>query len=138
MDYYLNDDNVYQRLEDEYKIHQNLILAVDFDDTLYDCHKKGRTYNTVISLLQRWKNYSTIIIWSASPESRYPFIEEYCLRNNIPFDGINHDSCIQSGGRKIYANAFIDDRAGLSVIIKCLDKLINKIEKGEIHNDKDN
>jgi hypothetical protein len=39
------------------------------------------------------------------------------------------------GGRKTYANAYIDDRGGLPSIYYNLNKLIVKIENGEVtHN----
>lgn len=33
---------------------------------------------------------------------------------------------------KIYGNVYMDDRGGLSSIYKILNKLIEKIEKGEV------
>ena len=55
MDFYLQSNNSYNRLEEEFKKYGKLIFCVDFDDTIYDFHKKGRTYENVISLLHRWK-----------------------------------------------------------------------------------
>lgn len=40
MDYYLQESKSYQRLEDEFKKYGKLIFCVDFDDTIYDYHKK--------------------------------------------------------------------------------------------------
>lgn len=60
MDFYLQANNSYNRLEEEFKKYGKLIFCVDFDDTIYDFHKKGRTYENVISLLQRWENYSEV------------------------------------------------------------------------------
>ena len=42
MDFYLSDENCYQRLEDEFKKYGKLIFCVDFDDTIYDFHGLGR------------------------------------------------------------------------------------------------
>lgn len=53
MDYFLSDENCYQRLKEEYQKYGKLIFCVDFDDTLYDFHKLGRTYDDVINLLHR-------------------------------------------------------------------------------------
>lgn len=133
MDYYLNSENVYKRLEDEYKKYGKLIFAVDYDDTLFDFHRKGRTYNDVISLLQRWKNYSEIIIFTGNGEDKYKEIINYLKENNIPYDGINCGSSVKVNGRKIYANAYLDDRGGLLEIYSILLRLIEKIE-GEKNN----
>ena len=131
MDYYLNNDNVYQRLEDEYKKYGKLIIAYDFDDTVYDFHTKGRDYEQVIQLLRRWKNYAELIVFTGNSSDKYAFIEEYLMIHKIPYTSINGDSSVKTNSRKIYYNALLDDRAGLSVIYNCLNKLMNKIQEGE-------
>ena len=68
MDFYLSEENCYQRLEDEFKKYGKLIFCVDFDDTIYDFHKLGRKYDEVISLLHRWENYSEVIILKGNGE----------------------------------------------------------------------
>jgi hypothetical protein len=35
----LDDTNIYNRLLKEYKLYGNLVVAVDYDDTLFDFHK---------------------------------------------------------------------------------------------------
>lgn len=52
MDFYLQPGNSYKRLEDEFKKYGKLIFCVDFDDTIYDFHKKGRMYGNMISYLK--------------------------------------------------------------------------------------
>jgi hypothetical protein len=132
MDFYLSEENCYQRLEEEFKKYGKLIFCVDFDDTLYDFHKLGRTYDDVINLLKRWENYSEVVILTGNGENKYPEIEKYLADNNIKFKGINCDSSISFGGGKTYGNVYIDDRGGLPSIYRILDKLITKIEKGEV------
>mgnify|MGYP000931376362 CR=1 FL=1 len=75
MDFYLQANNSYNRLEEEFKKYGKLIFCVDFDDTIYDFHKKGRTYENVIHLLQRWENYSEVIIFTGNGEDKYEMIE---------------------------------------------------------------
>lgn len=135
MDFYLSEENCYQRLEDEFKKYGKLIFCVDFDDTIYDFHKLGRSYNDVITLLKRWGPYSEVVILTGNGESKYPMIEEYMKSIGVKYKGINCDSSISFGGRKTYANAYIDDRGGLPSIYRTLNKLIDKIESGEVtHN----
>lgn len=129
MDHYLNPDNVYQRLEEEFQKYGRLILCVDYDDTIYDFHKKGRKYEDVLTLLKRWQAYADIIIWTGNGEESYSDIFSYCKENNLTIYGINCDSKIKVNGRKIYANAYLDDRAGLSEIYHALLRLIEKIER---------
>lgn len=40
MDFYLQSGNSYRRIEDEFKKYGKLIFCVDFDDTIYDFHKR--------------------------------------------------------------------------------------------------
>ena len=132
MDFYLSEKNCYQRLENEFKQHGRLIFCVDFDDTIYDFHKVGRTYDDVISLLHRWEKYSEVVILTGNGEEMYPKIEKYLADNNIKYKGINCDSSVHVNGRKTYANVYIDDRGGLPFVYKMLDTLITKIENGEV------
>lgn len=128
MDFYLQSNNSYNRLEEEFKKYGKLIFCVDFDDTIYDFHKKGRTYENVISLLHRWEKYSEVIIFTGNGEDKYEMIEQYLKDNNIKYKGVNCDSSVAFSGRKIYANVYIDDRGGLIQIYNELLTLIEKIE----------
>lgn len=132
LDFYLYEENCYQRLEDEFKKYGKLIFCVDFDDTIYDFHKLGRTYDYVIKLLKRWEPYSEVIIFTGNSEENYPMIEEYLNKIELKYKGINCDSSVVVGGRKVYANVYIDDRGGLPTVYDILSKLINKIEIGEV------
>lgn len=68
MDFYLDPENCYQRLEDEFKKYGKLIFCVDFDDTLYDFHNVGRTYTDVMALLKEWEDYSEVVIFTGNGE----------------------------------------------------------------------
>jgi hypothetical protein len=134
-DFYLNERNCYIRLKNEFEKYGKLIFCVDFDDTLYDFHKKGRTYENVIKLLKRWERYSEVIIFTGNGENSYPMIEEYLDKHNIKYKGINCDSSVAVKGRKTYANVYIDDRGGLPLVYKHLMTLIEEIEGGNIKHD---
>lgn len=131
MDFYLDNDNVYIRLENEFKKYRKLIIAYDFDDTVYDFHNTGKTFWNLISILQRWRKYSELIVFTGCEESQHKKIESYLTENEIPFDSINGDSVVKTNSRKIYYNVLLDDRAGISVAYNCLLRLIEKIENGE-------
>jgi hypothetical protein len=131
MDYYLDSNNVYARLLQEYFQHGRLIICVDFDDTLYDYHKKGNTYDNVIQLLKRWQNYADIIVWTGNGEEQYEVIKQYCNDHGISIYGINCDSRVKVAGRKIYANVYLDDRSGLAETYDILLRLLDEIESGK-------
>ncbi len=132
MDFYLDESRCYQRLEDEFRKYGKLIFCVDFDDTLYDFHKAGRTYDDMFSLLKRWEPYSEVVILTGCGEETYPMISEYLHDHNVKFAGINCDSSVHVNGRKTYGNVYIDDRGGLPMVYGHLSKLIEKIETGEV------
>ena len=132
MDFYLDPENCYQRLEDEFKKYGKLIFCVDFDDTLYDFLNAGRTYGDVMALLKVWEDYSEVVIFTGNGEDKYPMIENYLAAYGIKYKGINCDSSIEVNGRKTYANVYIDDRGGLPLVYEHLQRLIEKIKKGEV------
>ena len=132
MDFYLDPENCYQRLEDEFKKYGKLIFCVDFDDTLYDFHNVGRTYTDVMALLKEWEDYSEVVIFTGNGEDKYTMIENYLATYEIKYKCINCDSSIEVTGRKTYANVYIDDRGGLPLVYEHLQRLIEKIKKGEV------
>ena len=129
MDFYLNPENTTNRLLEEYKTHNSLVIAFDFDDTVYDFHKKGRIYNDVIVLLRELKTINCYLIcWTG--QENLKFVSEYLIENEIPFDSINENPPFnKSTSRKIYANAFLDDRAGLLQTFNDLKTIINLIKQ---------
>jgi len=52
IDEYLKANSSFLRLLKEYNQYKSLVIAYDFDNTVYDFHKKGEVYNDVIELLR--------------------------------------------------------------------------------------
>ena len=128
MDYYLNTENTFNRLLKEYKEHKSLVVAYDFDNTVYDFHQEGHHYTDVIELLQALKKIGCyLIIFSANED--VSFIKQYCSQKDIPFDAINENPpFFTSKARKIYYNILLDDRAGLKEAYDSLTRLIKTIK----------
>lgn len=127
MDFYLKPANARQRLLEEYKKYGSLVVAFDFDDTVYDFHNKGRSYTHVVELLRKLKSKNCFLIcWTG--QDNLDFVAEYLEQHDIPFDRINENLPFnQSASRKIYANAYLDDRAGLLQVYEELQYSIQKI-----------
>ena len=125
MDHYLKFGESSRRLISEYQEHGSIAVAFDFDDTVYDFHKKGRTYPIVLELLKDLKEIGCYLIcWTGQKDLE--FVRNYLNENNIPFDAINENPPFyKSDSRKVYANAYLDDRAGLDQVVKELRTLIN-------------
>lgn len=127
MDFYLNPENSKNRLLEEYKAYNSLVVAYDFDDTVYDFLKKERIYNDVILLLKNLKLINcNLICWTGQDDLE--FVAKYLKDNDIPYDSINENpSFHKKTSRKVYANAYLDDRAGLKQVYEELNYLINNI-----------
>ena len=67
MDKYLKPNSAYERLWAEYTKYGSLIVAVDYDDTLFDFHGTGESYEMVQQLVRDLHSIGCkIIIWSGS------------------------------------------------------------------------
>jgi len=126
-DPFFNFNRCYERLVEDYKKHNSLLVAFDYDNTIYDYHKKGVTYNKVIKLLRELKAINCkLICWTAHEDLK--FVEQYLKYNNIPFDGINVDGIkLNWETRKPFFSALLDDRAGLIQVYKDLKLLVKMV-----------
>lgn len=133
MDFYLDENNQTSRLIKEWNEYGKIIIAYDFDDTVYDYHKKGRTFRNVINLLQECKKQGAyFIVFTACDKNKFDFIKKYLKINNIPFDKINEQApFVPFSGRKIYYNILLDDRAGLPSSYRTLKDALTVIKKQE-------
>lgn len=128
MDQYLNKNRSFNRLKEEYFKYNGLVVAYDFDNTVYDFHKTGETYHQVIRLLQDLKKVGcTLICFTANEDEE--FVKSYCSLINIPLDYLNENPpFFKSNSRKIYYNVLLDDRAGLKQVYNELVMLRNYIQ----------
>lgn len=127
MDFYLKKENTFERLLKEYKAYNSLVVAFDFDNTVYDFHQEGLDFKDVITLLQKLKKVGCYLIVFTANEDE-DFVKNYCYEKKIPFDAINENlPFYQSNSRKTYYNILLDDRAGLRESFDHLEKLIHHL-----------
>lgn len=125
-DPYTSEDRLFKRLKHEYEKYGRLIIAVDFDDTLFNTHANdGWTYTGVVDTLLRWQDHASIICWTASNPDRYDLVRSVFVAHGLRLDGININAeGIESRGPKVYANIYLDDRScGLASAIHILNLL---------------
>lgn len=128
MDEYLMPNSSFLRLYEEYKKYKSLVIAYDFDNTVYDFHNKGYSYMNMITLLQDLHSIGCICICFTANEDEH-FIKEYCRAKRIPLDKLNENpDFFKSDSKKIYYNVFLDDRAGLYQIYQELTLLVKLIK----------
>jgi len=133
-DPFLNDDLAIEKLVNQWRKSGILIIAYDFDDTIYDYTEQKYTYPKVISLLQECAEIGAFfIVYTARNISDEPFIKNYLISNNIPFDTFGENAeFILLKGKKVYYNILLDDKAGLSAsyrILKTAAEIIKKERK---------
>lgn len=126
--------NIYsQRLLIEWRTHGKIIIAVDFDSTIFPYHtlNNKEDMERTIDLVKKANEIGAyIVIFTASVESRFDFIREYCESIKVPIDSINKNPIELPYGNngKVYANIFIDDRAGLTSALDILEETINEMK----------
>ena len=128
-DPYLDTMTCIHRLYDDYTKHGKLVIAYDFDNTVYDCHDLGYDFADVRALLRAAEIQGhTLICYTANNEIE--FVMNYLTDSEIPYTMIN-ESPVDTGGGKIYYNILLDDRAGLQSAFQTLKgtmSLINTLK----------
>ena len=119
-----------ERLEEEWKMYGKIIIACDYDDTISPWKMQNSDFKRVFEILKTAKQTGAyVIIFTACKEERYSEITKYCLDNGLSIDGINKTPIDLPYGndKKIYANVFIDDRAGLNESLNILEMAMYRI-----------
>jgi hypothetical protein len=113
-----------ERLESEWDQHGKIIIACDFDDTISPWKMHQTDFKKVISVLKVAKETGAyLVIFTACNPDRYEEIKVYCAGEGLEIDAINENPIDLPYGKtkKIYANIFIDDRAGLNEALEILE-----------------
>jgi len=119
----LNLDKYTRRLVNEWNQHGKIVIAVDYDDTISPWRWSKEDLQDTINLVKECAIIGAyIVIFTSCSPDRYEEITRYCRKNDIPIDAINQNPLQLPYGNdnKIYANIFLDDRAGLEGAKKML------------------
>lgn len=131
-DPFMDRDYCLERLMAEYRTHGKLIVAVDFDDTVFDFHKVGRRYDRVLDLLRRCQALDFyIVLFTGTPPSQWDDQRQYLANRGIHIEvGINENPIKLPFGNwgKPYWNILLDDRAGLGQAYAILSSVVSQIE----------
>lgn len=126
-----------QRLYHEWKQYGKIIIAVDYDDTLFPWKYKSSEdlveLDKLVQLLRiAHETGAYITIFTCSAPDRHEEIQKYCEKIKLPIDSINVNPVELPYGKhgKVYANIFLDDRAGLNEAINQLEEVMYMI-RGE-------
>ena len=131
MDPYLIDLNCVKRLVNEWVKHKSLVIAYDYDNTVFDYHDVGYKFDGIISTLKECKQYGgKFIVFSCSPKDRHSEMISYLDGNGIPWDTINENIVSLHGGEgKVFYNILLDDRAGLKSSFSVLNMALTVMKE---------
>jgi hypothetical protein len=121
------------RLFSEWKRHPKLIVAVDFDSTVFDYYQGGHSFQRVLDILRKCKLLGFyVVVFTAADPSRFEFMKNFLLDKGIEIDSINQNPIPLPYGNhgKIYYNILLDDRAGLSSALDTLETVVGLIIDG--------
>ena len=116
-----NFERCKKRLLEEYKTYGNLIIAFDFDNTVFDYKGLGDDYSDIIQMLKacKDKNMTLVLFTVCTDPNELQKKIVYLNECGIKPDYIN-TSPIFEGSAKPYYNLLLDDRAGLEEAVQLL------------------
>lgn len=125
-----NKENCKKRLLEEYYKYGKLIVAFDFDNTIYDYHKNGGDYSEVIKLLQDCSKLGFELILFTTEEDYDNLLNKIHKVDSIlgTFNYRINKSSIFSESKKPYYNILLDDRAGLEESYEILKYVVDEIK----------
>lgn len=128
-DPYIDRDRCINRLMTEFRQHGHLIIAYDYDNTVYDYHKKGYVFERVAALIRACYNLGFhLVVFTSCNEDRIPEISNYLNKARLPFHAINESpDYVPFKGRKVFYNHFLDDRAGLAEAVIVLEEVVARV-----------
>lgn len=119
-----------KRLMLEYQKYGKLIVAFDFDNTIFDYHNNGGDYSCVIELLKECSKLGfELVLFTTSEDydelkNKYGYsarlLESSTLRMN--------SSSLFTAAKKPYYNILLDDRAGLEESYNILKYVVDGIK----------
>lgn len=119
-----------ERLKQEYDKYGKLIIAFDFDNTIYDFHNNGGDYSEVIELLKECVELHFTLVLYTVEESQSSIIKKVFwlqdkgIINYNKSDFFINQSPIFSSSKKPYYNILLDDRAGLEESYNILKQVV--------------
>lgn len=123
-----------KRLLEEYKKHGKLIVAFDFDNTIFDYHNNGGDYSEIIHLLNRCYKLGFYLVLFTCEENLIELQTKQKQTAEIlgldeNFKLYINESPIFTKSRKPYYNILLDDRAGLEESYEILKYVVDEITK---------
>ncbi len=116
-----------ERLVREWNQHGKIVVGVDFDSTLFPWHTidNQEDMDRVLKVLKDCQLVGIyLVVNTCSVPERHEEILNHCKELGLHVEGINSNPIKLPYGNhgKVYANIFIDDRAGLNEALDILEE----------------
>lgn len=113
------------RVYDEWRMYEDkYVIAFDYDNTVYDYHKRGEDYEEIISIIRLCKKIgcTLVLLTCRDMDTDYDEVYNYLSEMDIIPDYINKTpEWLQfRNSQKVYYNILLDDRSGLSETLNTL------------------
>lgn len=133
-----NVEDYIDRLYEDWTTHGKIIIALDYDDTISQWRFASKEdCIEVIKLVKMAKETGAyVVIHTACAPDRYSEIRSYCQENGLEVDSINENPIDLPYGnhRKVFANIFLDDRAGLLEAMTILETAMYRKRGADFNN----
>lgn len=120
-----------ERLVNEWTTHGKIVLAVDYDDTIFHWrHTSQERCDEILQLVKWVKSIGAyIMIHTSSDITRYKEIRDYCYEKGLIIDSINENPIILPYGSrgKPYYNWQLCDRSGLDYAVEVLNEAAKEV-----------
>ena len=120
-----------KRLLEEYYKYGKLIVAFDYDNTIYDYHRNSGDYSEVIELLKECARLGFKLILFTCEDDPITLQCKVDLCENLLKTGIDLKSSVFPESDKPYYNILLDDRAGLEESYEILKYVIDEIKSNQ-------
>lgn len=112
-----------ERLQRQYTEHGKLIIAFDFDDTVYPYSYSDDLLEPVREILRKCGALGHEMVCFTS-NNDIQKVTQYLQTNQIPCDSINASSV--KLGAKVFYSILLDDKAGLDSSLSVLTKFLER------------
>ncbi len=118
-----------QRLKDLYKEHGNIVVAFDFDETLYPYSGKYKTEEVFdLALRCQASKVCSLILFTCREDEKLYEALRYCNDRKLYFHEVNESVTPGFFSRKPFFNILIDDKAGLPYTYQILSQFLDWLE----------
>ena len=119
------------RLLEEIALHGSLVVALDFDTTIYDCHNRDLDLQEVIDLMKEVIELEhKVFVFTANGDTK--LVQDHCESIGLGRLPVNEPPIALDGmdSRKPFYSILLDDRAGLGEAVSVLRVVISNQKAG--------